>query len=226
MGAVRLIVFDCDGTIVDSAATIVGSMAAAFTENGLVPPDPSDVRRIIGLSLPEAVSQLMTELPAREVGRVVASYKEAFAAAHACPDDRDPLFPGVLAAFDALDEAGYLLGVATGKSRRGLERVLAEHGLHRRFATLRTADDAPGKPHPAMLEQAMAEAGAGPRETALIGDTTFDIEMARNARATAIGVSWGYHEPDELRRAGAMRVIDSFDGLAALLAALVPASGG
>ena len=226
MGAVRLIVFDCDGTIVDSAATIVGSMAAAFTENGLVPPDPADVRRIIGLPLPEAVSQLMAELPAGEVGRVVASYKGAFAAAHTCPDDPDPLFPGVLAAFDALDEAGYLLGVATGKSRRGLERVLGEHGLRHRFVTLRTADDAPGKPHPAMLEQAMAEAGAGPRETALIGDTTFDIEMARNARATAIGVSWGYHEPDELRRAGAMRVIDSFDGLAALLAALVPARGG
>ena len=219
----RLIVFDCDGTIVDSALTIVASMAAAFAANGLAPPERADVRRIIGLSLPEAVRRLTSDAPAGRLDRVVASYKEAFAAAHACAHDRDPLFPGVPQALDALENAGYLLGIATGKSRRGLERVLDQHGLRHRFATVRTADDAPGKPHPGMLEQAMAETGARARETALIGDTTFDIEMARNARTTAIGVSWGYHEPDDLMRAGAMHVIDSLAGLVPLLAELMPA---
>ena len=219
----RLIVFDCDGTIVDSALTIVASMAAAFAANGLAPPERADVRRIIGLSLPEAVRRLTSDAPAGRIDRVVASYKEAFAAAHACAHDRDPLFPGVPQALDALENAGYLLGIATGKSRRGLERVLDQHGLRHRFATVRTADDAPGKPHPGMLEQAMAETGARARETALIGDTTFDIEMARNARTTAIGVSWGYHEPDDLMRAGAMHVIDSLAGLVPLLAELMPA---
>ena len=217
----RLIVFDCDGTIVDSALTIVASMAAAFAANGLAPPERADVRRIIGLSLPEAVCRLTSDAPAGRIDRVVASYKEAFAAAHACADDRDPLFPGVPQALDALENAGYLLGIATGKSRRGLERVLDQHSLRHRFATVRTADDAPGKPHPGMLEQAMAETGARARETALIGDTTFDIEMARNARTTAIGVSWGYHEPDDLMRAGAMHVIDSLAGLVPLLAELM-----
>ena len=218
----RLVVFDCDGTIVDSAMTITSSMASAFSNHGLRPPPSSDLRRTIGLSLPEAVRKLTRESSEREVESVVASYKEAYRAAHTSADNLDPLVPGLHGTLDTLIGEGYQLGIATGKSRNGLERVLKQHGLGKYFSTLQTADDAPGKPHPAMLIQAMSEIGASPYETALIGDTTFDIEMAKEASAMPIGVSWGYHDSEDLIAAGAMHVLDSLDGLVDLLGKLLP----
>ena len=218
----RLVVFDCDGTIVDSAMTITSSMASAFANHGLRPPPSSDLRRTIGLSLPEAVRKLMRESSEQEVESVVASYKEAYRAAHTSADNSDPLVPGLHETLDTLTREGYQLGIATGKSRNGLERVLEQHGIGKYFSTLQTADDAPGKPHPAMLMQAMSQIGASPYETALIGDTTFDIEMAKEASAIPIGVSWGYHDSEDLIAAGAMHVLDSLDGLVDLLGKLLP----
>ena len=214
----KLVVFDCDGTLVDSAHTIVAAMTTAFVDNGLGAPDGEAVRRIIGLSLDQAVASLMDGAAGIPIEAVVASYKHAFAEAISRPDYRDALFPGARDALAALESAGYVLGIATGKSRRGLHGVLDKHGLRGRFGTLQTADDGPSKPHPGMLERAMAETGTAPAETVMVGDTTFDMEMARTAGAIGIGVSWGYHPRDHLASAGAAHTLDRFDELAPLLA--------
>ena len=139
-------------------------------------------------------------------GRLVDPYKQAFFDARSHGLVQEPLFDGVRGLLEALHSHGWSLGVATGKSDRGLHSCLTLHGVHALFVTLQTADRHPSKPHPAMLEAAMAEAGAGPRDTVMIGDTTYDIEMARAAGVRAIGVSWGYHAPGELLAAGAEAV--------------------
>ena len=132
----------------------------------------------------------------------------------------EPLYDGIGPAIEELERRGWLLGVATGKSDRGLKRILEHHGLHPRFVTLQTADTHPSKPHPSMLWQAMADAGAAPGTTAMIGDTSFDMAMARDAGCAAIGVAWGYHQGDALRDAGAQVVAEHPSDLVAILAAL------
>jgi phosphoglycolate phosphatase len=213
----RLAVFDCDGTLVDSQATICLAMDRCFEAAGLTPPTHRETRRIVGLSLVEAMEALLPEAEATLIHALAADYKHQFQAlrGHGLVDE--PLFPQIAETLDALESAGWLLGVATGKSDRGLAMCLAHHGLDRRFVTLQTADRHPSKPHPAMLEAAMAEAGAAPGSTLMIGDTSFDMRMAGAAGARAIGVSWGYHGPEELRAAGAEVVIDAAGALIALL---------
>jgi phosphoglycolate phosphatase len=157
------------------------------------------------------------------VAEVAERYRDAFLSLRSRPDFHEPLFPGARAALEALDHPEIMLGIATGKARRGLLNSLERHGLAAYFVTLKTADDGPGKPHPEILERAMAEVGVGPEDTVMVGDTIFDIQMARNAQAHAVGVSWGYHETAELTAAGAARVIDSFEDLVPALAVL---SGG
>ena len=213
-----LIVFDVDGTLVDSQAGIVASMADAFAEVGLTPPGAEQTRRVVGLSLDEAVARLLPGgLDDPRLDPAVAAYKRAFMARRARPDYDEPLFPGVREVLAALTHPQVCLGVATGKSRRGLDATLAHHGLADFFVTTQTADGGPGKPHPRMLQNAMRDVGAEPRETLLIGDTVFDIEMAGNAGATAIGVGWGYHDAAELSRAGARTILGAFDDLHAQL---------
>lgn len=203
----RLALFDCDGTLVDSQHAIVDSMAEAWRAHGLGEPDPHAVRRVVGLSLVPAVAALLPDLePERHVA-IAESYKDAFAARRRSGVLEEPLFPGIAETLDALEAAGVLLGVATGKSMRGLRSVLERHGLTHRFVTLQTADTGPGKPHPDMVRRALAETGAGPAATVMIGDTTYDIQMARNARIASVGVSWGYHEVPELLAAGADRIV-------------------
>jgi phosphoglycolate phosphatase len=214
---IRLIVFDCDGTLVDSQATIVACAQAAFRAEGLRLPAADAIRRIVGLSLVEAVLQLMDEPDPAAAPRLAEHYKAAFLAYRARPDFHGPLFPGTRELLDALIGQGFVLGVATGKAMRGLRVVLEHHGLDRHFTTLQTADLHPSKPHPAMLEAAMAETGAPPAATMLVGDTTYDVLMARAAGAVPIGVSWGNHAAAELTAAGATRVLDRFDELHELL---------
>ncbi|MBR45280.1 MAG: haloacid dehalogenase [Rhodospirillaceae bacterium] len=209
----RLIMFDCDGTLVDSQHVIVECMQMAFRSRGLAPPAPDAVKRIVGLALPEAIHRLYPEGDPPAIGDLVAAYKECFMEVRARPDLHEPMFDGVIDILDHLEAAGYFLGVATGKSRRGLIATLEHHGLAKYFVTLQTVDDAPGKPHPGMLERAMADTGAERGETVLIGDTVFDMEMALNAGTGAFGVSWGYHDVDELHAAGAHLVLDRFDEL-------------
>lgn len=221
MSQPRLAVFDCDGTLVDSQHNIVSAMTEAWRTHGLEPLPASLVRRVVGLPLLEAISSLHP-LGSDEVHlSLTEDYKNAFHNLRQQPDHREPLYPGTVEALDAMEADGYLLAVATGKSRRGLDATLSRHGLEGRFMALKTADDGPGKPHPHMLEEAMAEVGAGPDSTVMIGDTVFDIEMARNAQVRSIGVSWGYHDSDELRAAGAAGVIDEFGELAEMTATLL-----
>lgn len=219
----RLAVFDCDGTLVDSQHLILQAMGAAFTALGCEPPAAASVRRVIGLSLAECIDRLAPDESPERRRHLVEAYKEAFFTLRRQPSYHEPLFPGAIEALEALTAAGFLLGVATGKARRGLAAVLEHHGLGRFFHTLQTADDGPGKPHPSMLLRAMAETGAAPADTVMIGDTTFDMTMARGASVAAIGVVWGYHEPAELAAAGAHVLIDSFAELEQVLAALGPA---
>ena len=214
----RLVMFDCDGTLVDSQYVITDSMQAAFKLRGLPPPSGEAVKRIVGLSLPEAIGRLHGESDTVLIDSLVAAYKEAFLDLRASKDLHEPLFADVEETLSELEEAGYILGVATGKTRRGLLATLETHGLGKYFITLQTADVAPGKPHPGMLQRAMAETGAAKGETVLIGDTVFDIEMAVNAGTCAYGVSWGYHEVDELHAAGADLVLDHLSELPPLLA--------
>ena len=203
---VRLAIFDCDGTLVDGQASICDSMETAFASAGLPAPARHDVRRIVGLSLPQAIRLLAPDAEEARHRHAVEAYKEAFRACRLDGTLEEPLFDGIAEVLASLVERGWTLGVATGKSDRGLASCLATHGLAERFVTLQTADRHPSKPHPAMLEAALAEAGARPADAVMIGDTTFDMEMARAAGVRAIGVAWGYHSARELREAGAEHV--------------------
>ena len=214
----KLIVFDCDGTLIDSQVLIVEAMSAAFVSQGLPAPDRASVLRHVGLSLYEAMIGLTGSADEALIGELVAAYRTAFGGLRQRHGFAEPMYPGAHDAILALAaRENVLLGIATGKSRRGVDFFLAREGLTHAFATIQTADSAPSKPHPAMLLQAMAETGARPEATVMIGDTSFDMEMAREAGVTALGVAWGYHTPAELTEAGAAAVAKDYPHLLALL---------
>lgn len=214
----RLAVFDCDGTLVDGQADVCRAMADAFAATGLPTPDTNLVRRIVGLSLPTAIRKLAPDLTDADNAQLVASYKQAFFARRQEGLIHEPLYDGVKNLLRDLHAGGWQLAVATGKSDRGLHSCLETHGIRHLFVSLQTADRHPSKPHPAMLEAALFEAGASPFEAVMIGDTTFDVIMGRDAGVKALGVAWGYHAPDELREAGAAEVARDTAHLAELLA--------
>ncbi len=209
----RLAVFDCDGTLVDSQHSIVAAMNAAFDVNGLQQPERSNVLQMVGLPLIDAIINLAPDLEPGIHQKLRDGYAEAWQEMRRRGQLQDPLYPGSREVLLDLEADGWLLGVATGKSYRGLLSTLETHGLADRFQTLQTADRALGKPHPDMLIRAMQETGAGKKDTVMVGDTTFDMEMAKSAGVTAIGVAWGYHDVEELRAAGAEIVIERFDDL-------------
>ena len=202
----KLAVFDCDGTLVDGQADICGAMDAAFAALGLVPPPGHLTRAIVGLSLPEAMRRLHPAGDAAQQDALCGHYREAYRARRTSGQLAEPLYDGIAALLDDLRAAGWLLGVATGKSDRGLAHCLATHGLAGHFVTLQTADRHPSKPHPAMLEAALGAVGAEPQDCAMIGDTAYDMAMAKAAGTRALGVAWGYHPPAELLAAGAEAV--------------------
>jgi phosphoglycolate phosphatase len=206
---VRLAVFDCDGTLVDGQASICNAMERAFADSGISAPDRNAVRRIVGLSLPQAIGRLLPGHDRAVHLEITEHYKQAFRAARASGALAEPLFSGIADTVTALRGAGWLLGVATGKSDRGLEHCLAMHGLSAQFATLQTADRHPSKPNPAMLVAALDAVLAEPADSVMIGDTEFDMAMAAAAGVRAIGVAWGYHDPAELRAAGAEFVAET-----------------
>jgi len=202
----RLAIFDCDGTLVDSQHNICLAMEDSFQRSGLAPPERDSIRRIVGLSLLEAVQALAPDAHSDLHAQLGEDYKTAFQRLRGRGLVDEPLFEGITDALSTLVEDGWLLGVATGKSDRGLALCLDHHGIGRHFVTLQTADRHPSKPHPSMIQQAMAEAGAGPETTMMIGDTAYDIGMARAAGVTAVGVAWGYHDETELFAEGAHHV--------------------
>lgn len=211
----RLILFDVDGTLVDSQGTIVQCMQEAF-ELYERKPAPQEILSIVGLSLPEAVAQLAPDLHQDSRDTVIVLYKEAYYRARVSKGAaHSPLYPGARAALEALHAVPeYLLGVATGKSQRGLDALIAAHGLEC-FVTRQVADHHPSKPHPSMVLTAMADTGMEPASTVMIGDTRFDIEMGRAAGVTTIAVPWGYHDAETL---GADYMIRDFAELRPLLA--------
>lgn len=213
----RFVVFDCDGTLVDGQAAICETMELAFANAGLVAPERNKVRRIVGLSLPYALRELAPEASDDQRHAVIEAYKLGYRDLRLSGALREPLFEGIAALIDELDAEGRLLGVATGKSDRGLHACLDTHGIKHRFVSLQTADRHPSKPHPAMLEAALDDAGVSPADAVMIGDTSFDMEMAVAAGVRAIGVSWGYHEPQELFETGASAVAETAQQLGDLI---------
>lgn len=225
----KLVVFDCDGTLVDSQHLIVSAMQRAFVGEGLLSPERSAVLHTVGLSVLEAVCALSPSSGTDMQARLAASYRDWCMTLRQQGAPLEPMFAGASAALRRLAaEEQVVLGIATGKSRRGVARLVEAEGLGGIFSTIQTADDAPSKPHPAMLQQAMAETGAEPAQTYMIGDSVFDMTMAVSAGVTPIGVSWGYHRAADLERAGARHIVRSFtdlsqvlgmDGVSALVAA-------
>ncbi len=217
----RLVVFDMDGTLVDSQHLIVAAMTHAFTEVGHPVPGRDDILSIVGLSLHEAVDSLAPHLPGTETDALVASYVGAFVAQREAGGDAAyaPLYPGARAALERLAaEPWTLLGVATGKARPGLVHTFETHGIGDFFVTSQTADLHPSKPHPSMLLQTLADTGCTAERGVMVGDTEFDIAMGRAAGFATVGVAWGYHPRSRLEAAGADLVIESFDALDEALA--------
>ena len=209
----RLALFDCDGTLVDSHRTIQAAMMTAWEAEGLGPLDVDRLIALVGLSLEEVLQQLLPDADSVQLDRLLKAYRAAFVANRSDPTLWEPLFPRALEALDALEGAGMVLGIATGKTRGALQTVLELHGLADRFLTIQTPDVAPGKPNPTMVLQAASAVGVSPADTVVIGDTVFDIQMARAAKSRSVGVAWGYHDADMLAAQGADRVVDDFADL-------------
>lgn len=209
----RLVVFDVDGTLVDSRREITAAMNGGLVSAGL-PEMPSEaILAIVGLSLPVAVAQLLPDVAPALQDRVVHGYRESFAQARA-RGALAPLYPGALDCLEALSALPRVfLGIATGKPMRGLEALLQAHGLEGCFVTRQTADGHPSKPHPAMLETALREAGVTADRAVMVGDSSFDMQMARAARVAAYGVAWGFQPRDALVRAGADWIAPDYPAL-------------
>ena len=200
----RLVMFDMDGTLIDSQDVIHEAMRRAFAQMGLPPLQKAKVLSIVGLSLENAISTLMPDLSDKEVAEGVALYKQCFIALRAEQggEASAPLYAGVQEVLDRLAQDDFLLmGVATGKARRGLDHAYKSHNIGGYFVTHQTADDHPSKPHPSMLQSALRETGVDARQAVMIGDTSFDMDMAKAAGYHAIGVDWGYHPVSALASA-------------------------
>lgn len=222
----KLIIFDVDGTLVDSQALIMTAMTRAFADAGVALPPRQEVLGIVGLSLPEAMARLAPEHPAARVAALVEHYKRHYLALRQemGGEASTPFYPGARDAIERLDEAGYLLSIATGKARRGLDHMLASHGLTARFIGTQTADDAPSKPHPQMVLNCLAATGVAPENALMIGDTEFDMAMARAAGARALGVTWGYHGRARLAAGGAERIVENYSALEGAVAEMLGAA--
>ena len=217
--APRLVIFDVDGTRVDSQASILAAIGEAFARAGRPAPARTQALGVVGLSLVEAMAVLVPEAAAHEHVALAQHYREAFTALRQRTggEAASPLYPGARDAVLRLDGAGWLLSIATGKARRGLEHFLLTHGLQSHFTGTQTADDAPSKPHPRMVLNCLAATGVEPRDAVMVGDTEFDMAMGRAAGCRTIGVSWGYHPVDRVRAGGAERIAESFEELEAML---------
>ncbi len=210
--------FDMDGTLIDTQALIVEHMATTFVEAGLDVPTPGQVRRIIGLSLPNAMLNLLGSQDIDLASQLADRYRAHYRASLVSAEGREGLFPGAREALDTLRlQPGTVLGIATGKGLSGVHRLVELHGIAAHFSTLQTPDHNPSKPHPDMMLRAMDEIGAAKHETVIIGDTTFDMEMGKAAGTKTIGVTWGYHHRDELRGAGADILINDYAELGAAI---------
>ncbi|KPP89702.1 MAG: phosphoglycolate phosphatase [Rhodobacteraceae bacterium HLUCCA08] len=222
MNDLRLVIFDVDGTLVDSQGDILAAMGAAFAGEALVAPDRATILSVVGLSLPDAIAGLVPDQPDAVQRRMVVTYKDAYAERRRAGGPADsPLYPGAIEVLETLGrDDRTLLAIATGKSRRGLDALLGSLDLGRHFVTTQVADDHPSKPHPSMILTCLAETVVAPARAVMVGDTTYDMDMARAAGIGSIGVGWGYHP------AGLLRADRSIDDFAALPAAVDDLAGG
>jgi phosphoglycolate phosphatase len=208
-----LAVFDVDGTLVDSRSTIQSAIEHGFRRAGREPPAYDQIRQIVGLSLAPALAQLAPHLSEAEKAELVEGYREHFWTRHQDPAFKEPLYPGAAETLDRLRHDGWLIAMATGKSRRGVETVMRKHGWADLFDSTHCADDGPGKPDPAMLIEAMRVLKTRPEAAIMIGDTAHDIRMAKAAGVFAQGVAWGFHTAEEVAEAGADHVAETFTEL-------------
>ncbi len=215
----KLIIFDVDGTLVDSQAAILSAMAEAFLRAGRPAPLREAALGVVGLSLPQAMAVLAPEAEADAHMQLARHYREAFIALRSRTGGEAamPLYPGARETVARLAGEGRLLAIATGKARRGLDHFLVTHGLKHHFVVTQTADDAPSKPHPQMVLNCLAESGVAASDAVMVGDTGFDMEMARAAGCRALGVAWGYHPTPRVLAGGAERIAETFEELEAML---------
>jgi phosphoglycolate phosphatase len=218
--SLRFVAFDLDGTLIDSASTIVASVLACWDACGFPAPAPEAVRRIIGLPWEESVRALLPGAAEPEFARIRAYHEEVRLGLRARPDRTEAPFPGALDTLARFQAHDYLIGLVTSRASHRLGELLERHGLDSCFVTRKTADMGPGKPNPHLLIEAMDELGVPRDRTVMIGDTTFDVLMARNAGTSAVGVSWGVHSTEDLIAAGAHRIAEAFDDLPAMVEAL------
>lgn len=216
-----LLIFDWDGTLADSIGRIVDAMQHAAVTCGLLPRDATQVKGIIGLGLPEAIQALYPRLGEAEVLAFREQYAQRYIALEASPS---PLFPGVAEGLELFRQAGYRLAVATGKARRGLDRVLKGHSLEGFFDITRAADETRSKPHPLMLEEILAYCGVRPERALMIGDSAFDLQMARNAGMPCVAVGYGAIELDALMAYEPVLAVERFAQLTAWLSPGEPLS--
>ena len=209
-GRALLAAFDLDGTLLDSAGQIVERVIACWEACGFAPPDPLLAKRIIGLPWKESILTLLPEAGPTEFEMIRRYYDDVREGRRAAPPLTETLFDGARATLDDLRGRGYALAIVTSRTGDRLAELLRDHEIDDFFLACKTADMGPAKPDPYLLRAAMADAGASPADTVMIGDTTYDIEMAVSAGARAVGVSWGVHETHELRAAGAERIAASF----------------
>ena len=210
----KLLIFDWDGTLADSIGRIVEAMHVASQRSGFALCDDLAVKGIIGLGLPEAIRTLYPEISDTELVAFRQHYADHYIALEAEPS---PLFEGVVESLAAFRDEGYHLAVATGKARRGLDRVLKSHGWQDYFDITRAADETASKPHPLMLEQILAHCAVRPEQALMVGDSSFDLQMARNAGMPSVAVSYGAQSIDALRAYEPRLAIDHFSQLRAWL---------
>ena len=206
----KLVVWDVDGTLVDSRQTIFESMQRAFAAADLPPLTYDTARQVVGLGLLEGIGVLLPEADSETRAQVADGYKAAFGAKVLQPGYVEPLYDGAAETLDRLRADGWRIAMATGKSRRGVETIVRMHGWADLFDSTHCADDGPGKPHPAMVLEAMKALGVGPERTIVVGDTAHDMRMAKAAGAYAQGVSWGFHTADEVMEGGADHIAHDF----------------
>jgi len=210
MKSYELLIFDWDGTLIDSTDKIITCMQSAFVSSGLTPPPYADVKNIIGLGLPEAICKLLPGIGNELALAVRESYSAHFSEADKTPCN---FYTGVTEGLNALKNQGYTLAIATGKSRKGLDRVLSALGLDNFFHLTRCADETESKPSPLMLNEIISEARTTPANALMVGDTEYDLEMARHARVDSVAVSYGAHHIERLLKHHPKKSIDQFSQL-------------